>query len=118
MGIISRFFLGSHLTKLATIFEEGVAASDQHHFDPTEVDGFSCLSATRQSEIKLDLAKRTAALRSYPRHVITRELMKNGILASNLGRQQRVLAYINLYDYLLAQGVALDMDTFNASYGV
>jgi hypothetical protein len=121
MGFLSKLFLGNHLTNLANTFEEVLnaggmptATTDIH---ANVYSPFTCLSLTRQAQIKFNMPKRMTAFRKQPRHVITRELLKNMQVAYSFRRERRLLAYQLTLWYLVEQDVALDLDTFNQSYG-
>ena len=58
-----------------------------------------------------------AFLRTIPRHVVTRELLKNAMVAGSFGRPHRVAAIMRVLDVLVEEGVALGTDDFNRSYG-
>lgn len=123
MGLIKKYFLGRNLVKLVNVFEEiinyeRVIALNACIINHEQPESYQYLPISIQSQIRFDFPKRISALSHHPRHVITRELMKNTIIAQTLLRHNRVLAYSNLYDYLLTRGIALDIDTFNASYGI
>ena len=97
--------LGVHLTRLTTFFER--------------VNGYGVLYAASQiTEQEKDVARVSMAfLRQFPRHVITRELLKNSIVAQSFGRSGRVAAISTLMEALVEEGVALDADEFVRSYG-
>lgn len=97
--------LGVHLARLTTLFER--------------INGYGALYASSQiTEQEKEAARVSMAfLRQFPRHVITRELMKNAIVAQNFGRSGRLAAIGTLMDTLVEEGVALDGDEFVRSYG-
>jgi len=121
MGFLSNIFLGNHLTYLGNTFEEVLNAGGMP-IATTDISTnvyapFTCLSLTRQAQLRFDMPKRIAALRKQPRHVITRELLKNVLVAQRFGRERRIFAYQCALWYLVEQDVALDLDAFNQSYG-
>ena len=121
MGFLSNIFLGNHLTYLGNTFEEVLNAGGMP-IATTDISTnvyapFTCLSLTRQAQLRFDMPKRIAALRKQPRHVITRELLKNVLVAQRFGRDRRIFAYQCALWYLVEQDVALDLDAFNQSYG-
>jgi hypothetical protein len=122
MGLMKQYLLGRHLTKLVNVFEavatyEGVVATSVCTINHEQPESYRHLPLSIQVQIRLELPKRIPALRIHPRHVITRELIKNTIITQSMRRDFRVLAYSHLFDYLLERDIALDIDTFNASYG-
>ena len=79
--------------------------------------GIDSLPPARRREAETQFEQGMAYLRSFPRHEITRELLKNAILNQRLGRPLRVIAIDRLMGVLIGEGVALDAATFNESYG-
>ena len=57
-----------------------------------------------------------AVLSRKPRHVVTRELAKNSIVAASMGRHERVGAIALLIEILVNRGIALGADDFLKSY--
>lgn len=97
--------LGVHLARLTTFFERINRLGRVH-------------SVTQITEREKEAARVSMAhLRAFPRHVITRELAKNTIVANNFGRTHRVAAIGTLLEVLVNEGIALDTDEFVRSYG-
>ncbi|NBB52268.1 hypothetical protein GVN24_28710 [Rhizobium sp. CRIBSB] len=101
--IWAEFTLGSHLVRMTNAYERALASGDPS-YRPSLEDG-------------LALERGIAYLRTLPRHVVTRELLKNTVVAANLGREQRVAAMRLLFVTLVDEGVALRAGEFAASYG-
>ena len=95
-----RFKLGIHLTEITNLMEQALV-SQRVGVPPPPMDLMTD---------KLD------ALRAYPRHVITRELIKNSLLALQMGRPERANSIGIVLEALVEEGVALDADTFAQSY--
>ena len=57
-----------------------------------------------------------AALSRKPRHVVTRELVKNSQVAEAFGRPGRVAAMGLLLEILISRGIALGAEDFLKSY--
>lgn len=114
MNIISQLVLGSNLAKLTSIMEMVDAAK------PYVQDGNMdrCYQNYPGGRLRAlnDVERMTASLRKHPRHVVSRELYKNMLLASSLGRSSRVRAQEKLFAVLVEHGVALSIDDFNKSY--
>lgn len=57
-----------------------------------------------------------ASLSRKPRHVVTRELVKNSMVAESFGRPERVAAIGLLLEILISRGIALGAEDFLKSY--
>lgn len=101
--IWGEFTLGAHLVKMTNAYERALDNGGPA-YEPSLEDG-------------LAIERGIAYLRNLPRHVVTRELLKNTVVAANLGRERRVAAMRLLFVTLVEQGVALRADEFAASYG-
>lgn len=109
------FKLGQHLTRMTTIFED--IERTRHTMPIGAGGGIDSLSPARRLQAETQFEQSIAYLRSFPRHEITRELIKNAILNQRLGRPLRVIAIDRLMGVLIGEGVALNMDEFDKSYG-
>ncbi|HGW3768214.1 TPA: hypothetical protein ACNH1M_002429 [Enterobacter cloacae] len=115
-GIFSQIALGNTLTKLTNVFEE-LELSKKVMF-PGAGGGIDSLPIRRQQEINDKMPKWLSNLKKHPRHVVTRELIKNILLNEKMGvlRQQRIEAQYNLWEFLIKNGLALSEDDFLKSY--
>ena len=95
-----QFKLGMHLTKVTNLMEQALA-SQRTGTPPPPV---------KHMTDSLDV------LRTYPRHVITRELIKNSVLALQMGRPERANLIGIVLEMLVEEGVALDAEAFAQSY--
>jgi len=106
--------MGQHLSRMATVFEE---IEWMLHLKPSEtVAGVDSLPVDRRVRAIAVLNAGTDYLGAFPRHVVTRELVKNALLAQRMGRTSRVVAIHLLIESLVTKGVALDPDEFVKSY--
>lgn len=100
--IWGEFTLGAHLVRMTNVFEQMLADAPNNQLRP---------------EDRAVMEQGIAYMRSLPRHVVTRELLKNSMVAENLGRDRRVVAMGVLFDLLVKEGVALGGSEFTSSYG-
>ena len=113
MGIISSFQLGRALTKLTNFYEEvGLRKATA----PIGCTGFEHYTESQREALGQWSNAMLAVLRKHPRHVVTRELLKNMRLSERLGRTARFQAQAELLSALVSDGVAVDLNTFEASY--
>ncbi|TNK13099.1 hypothetical protein [Escherichia coli] len=115
-GIFSQIALGNALTKLTNVFEE-LEHSKRVMF-PCAGGGIDSLPKKRQQEINDKMPKWIADLKKHPRHVVTRELIKNILLNQKMGalRQHRIEAQYNLLEFLIKNDLALSEEDFLKSY--
>jgi hypothetical protein len=106
--------MGRHLTQMANIFEE--LERTRHAMPIGAGGGIDSLPLARQRQAEAVFERGVAHLRSYPRHEVTCELLKNAILAERMGRPIRAAAIQRLIEALTRMGVALEMDEFLKSY--
>ncbi|EEZ7679719.1 hypothetical protein LVO26_003740 [Escherichia coli] len=80
--------------------------------------GIDSLPKKRQQEINDKMPKWIADLKKHPRHVVTRELIKNILLNQKMGalRQHRIEAQYNLLEFLIKNDLALSEEDFLKSY--
>jgi hypothetical protein len=95
-----QFKLGIHLTKVTNLMEQALACQR---------------AGTPPPPVHL-MTTSLDALRAYPRHVITRELIKNSLLALQMGRPERANSIGIVLEMLVEEGVALDAEAFAQSY--
>lgn len=109
-----QFRMGQHMSRMATVFEEIEAT---RHRNPIGAGGdIDSLPIDRKVRALAVLREGASYLNAFPRHVVTRELVKNALLAEQMGRSGRAVAINNLIDCLAAEGVALHPDEFMKSY--
>lgn len=122
MGLIQDFLLGRHLTQVCSIFEDVLTAGEIPTLSANgKVDAsmiFSNLDQTRQAQVRFRLPGHLNAFRKYSPVVITQELIKNLLIANQNGRRRRVLAYQLALWYLVEEGVAVDLERFEALSGI
>ena len=114
MGIFSQIAFGNALTKLTNLSEE-LEASVQN-MPIGAGGGFESLPPSRQREIDSKLPKWLNTLRKQPRHVVTRELLKNVRVSEQLGRPGRINAQLKLLERLIEKDIALGIEEFAKSY--
>lgn len=107
MGWLAEFKAGRAMTKLANLLEEV-----NRNKTPTG----SYLPPARLADIEREARNCMFTLRTFPRHVVTENLLKNIRIASRLGDQTRMQAYADMLNGLVEEGIALDLDTFEKSY--
>lgn len=107
--------MGIHLSRMATVFE----AVERTKFTHLPGAGGGLDSLPQQDRLKaiVVLEQGMANLREHPRHVVTRELLKNMRVADSFGRTVRVEGMGHMLDFLVANEIALGVDEFVASYG-
>lgn len=114
MGLIGDLKMGHALTSLVTVLEEIAPTPGMRLVGIA--GGLHSLPVGRRSELEAKIPKWLNTLRQHPRHAVTRELIKNAMLASRSGRHQRAEAYGQLLERLVQDGIALDLHAFQASY--
>ncbi|WP_456310159.1 hypothetical protein [Serratia proteamaculans] len=110
---LSQIALGNALTKLTNVFEEL-----QHSKKVMPVGaggGIDSLPIRRQQEIINKMPKWLDTLRKHPRHVVTRELIKNMLISEKLGEVGRIEIQFTLLEYLVENDVAISDDEFKKS---
>ena len=123
VGALAYFFLrgpgkqikmGSHLTRMTNIFEE--IERTRHTMFIGAGGGIDSLPPARQRQAETIFEHGMAYLKTYARHEVTRELVKNALLAERMGRPMRAVAIERLAGHLTRNGVALELDEFMKSY--
>lgn len=113
-GPAKQFKMGQHLTQMTNIFEE-MELTRRTMFIGAG-GGIDSLPPARQRQAESIFEQGIAYLGAYPRHEVTRELVKNALLAEQTGRPLRVGAIHRLLEFLVGEGVALDTENFMRSY--
>jgi hypothetical protein len=113
LGIISDLMLGYALTKLTTIHEVIIAERAR---GPIGAGGIDSLPEHKQRLLELDYLKWMGKLGKYPRHKVTHALLKNMQIAQAIGSDIRMQALAELFEVLVRERLALDVDTYSASY--
>lgn len=111
---IRQFRMGQHLARMTSVFEE--VERTRSTMPIGAGGGIDSLPLARQAQANTEFEQALAYLKIYPRHEVTRELVKNAQLAERMGRPIRVVAIGRLIEILVQAGVALDMDDFMKSY--
>ncbi|WP_312813125.1 hypothetical protein [Brevundimonas sp.] len=106
MNVIQQFRLGLHLTKLTNAVERLTLSQLAGH-EPTASD---LAKAEELEMLSIPFLSR------FPRHVITRELLKNALLAERMGNYHRRNTILKLIEAMSRSGLALDIPEFEASY--
>lgn len=114
VGIIADVMLGFALTGLTNVHEEMLVSGRSGFIGAG--GGIDSLPRSRQLDIQKKYPKWLQRLEKYPRHKVTCELLKNLRMAEAGGREIRIEAISRLLDILIAQGYAMDLDAFMASY--
>lgn len=114
MGILADIKLGIVLTKFTNFFEEMERTRATAFIGAG--GGIDSLPLARQQEVMRNMDGWIATLRKHPRHVITREMMKNMIVSKNAGRDVRMNAQARLLDKLVEMDIALGHEEFEKSY--
>lgn len=105
---------GQHLTNMTNVIEQVEATRSPLPIG--QGGGSASLPHHQAKAAEAVLLKGIAALRGQPRHVVTRELIKNAILAEQMGRSTRAIAIDKLLGLLIEEGVAMPMRDFERSY--
>lgn len=111
---IRQFRMGQHLARITSVFEE--VERTRSTMPIGAGGGIDSLPLARQARANTEFEQALAYLKIYPRHEVTRELVKNAQLAERMGRPIRVVAIGRLIETLVQKGVALDIDDFMKSY--
>ena len=113
-GPAKQMKMGQHLTQMTNVFEE--IERTRHTMFIGAGGGIDSLPLARQIQAERTFDQGVAYLKTYPRHEVTRELMKNAVLAERLGRPLRALAIGRLIEVLVDMDIALNVDDFMKSY--
>lgn len=113
-GPMKQIKMGQHLTRMTNIFEE--LERTRHTMPIGAGGGIDSLPLARQRQAEAIFQQGVAHLKSYPRHEVTRELVKNAILAERMGRHTRAIAIQRLIEALTRMDVALEASEFTKSY--
>ncbi|MBD9417530.1 hypothetical protein IB234_23440 [Pseudomonas sp. PDM16] len=113
MGVLADLKLGYYLTKLTNIEEELWPNATS----PIGANGgIDALPVWRQQQVRHQIPDLLFKLNRYPRHEVTKALLKNMQMAQGLGRTHRLHAMASLMDKLIKNGLALDPDVFFESF--
>ena len=114
MGLFSGVMLGYALTRLTTILEELLISRSQGFIGAG--GGIDSMPLRRRMEIEAKYPKWLSRLKEYPRHEVTRTLIKNLQVSDAVGNGVRSLAIGELFEVLVARGYAMDTETFAEFY--
>lgn len=112
-GPIRQFQLGLHLTRMTNIFE---AIECARLGAAMGIAGIPTFSDEEQQRAIAVFDRGLAYLQQFPRHVVTRELLKNALLAQHMDRPVRAAAIGRLIDALAGEGAGLELEDFLKSY--
>lgn len=113
-GPIKQFRMGQHLTRMTNVFEQ--MEQTRYTMPIGAGGGIDSLSPASQRHAEAIFEDGVSYLKRYPRHEVTRELMKNAVLAQRMGRPLRATAIERLIEALTRADVALEVDAFLTSY--
>lgn len=114
MNIFRQLRLGSALTALTNYVEE---IELSRAVSPIGAGGgIDSLPEPRRTRVIQEFERKKTVLSDYPRHAITRELLKNIKVSIQLERPLRLKAQSRLLDMLIDDGVALKLQDFEKSY--
>lgn len=111
MGFIANFKAGRTMTKMVNLIEE----LENNRKAAGEGYG-TILPESRVGQIELELERGVELFRKFPRHIVTENLIKNVRIASKFGDNKRIEASQAVLEFLVEEGVALDLDTFEKSF--
>jgi hypothetical protein len=114
MNIFKAIAMGNALTKLTNVWE--AIGYTRETMLIGAGGGFDSLPRAMQEELAPKIPKWLATLGKHPRHIVTQELLKNARISDHLGRHAREVAQYELLQWLIEQGIAMDLDTFGKSY--
>lgn len=106
--------LGNHLTAMTNVFEE--VERTRLAMPIGMGGGIDSLPHSRQQPALLALSSGVNYLRKFPRHEVTKALVKNAIMAERQGRDVRLRGMDHLLEYLVRQNVALAYEEFAPSF--
>lgn len=112
--IFKAIALGNALTKLTNMHEAILQTRETMLIGAG--GGFDSLPRSMQEDLARKIPKWLATLDRNPRHVVTRELLKNARLSQQFGRRLREEAQYKLLEWLIEHGHAMDIETFAQSY--
>ncbi len=114
MGIFGGVMLGYVLTRLTSVHEELIISRSREFIGAG--GGIDSLSLRRRMEIETKYPKWLSRLTEYPRHEVTRSLIKNLQVSDAVGNELRSSAIGELFEILVRKGYALDAESFAAYY--
>lgn len=110
-----QYRFGVELAKLTSIVER--IEGTRLYMPIGSGGGFDSLPGGEGVAALLAFERGIEHVQRFPRHEVTKALVKNAIVASSFGRTDRVQAIDRLITILIERNVALPMDDFNRSYG-
>jgi hypothetical protein len=114
LSILNQVKLGNTLTRMTDWWE---AVEVVRMTDPTRIHaGLNGLPYAQHIKAAHDMRTGVRTLGQFPRHLVTEAIIKNQEVSFQLGRPARAKAQRELYNYLVENGLALDLDTFSKSY--
>ena len=113
-GPVRAILMGIHLTKLTNIVE--TIKATRYTMPIGAGGGVDSLPRAAQLAAEAQFERSLAVLRTHPRHEVTKALVKNAVLANQMGKSLRVTAINRLLDILVGENVAMEMTDFSKSY--
>lgn len=109
-GPIRQIRLGVHLTKMTSVMEK--IELSRYTLPVGMGGGVDSLSVPEQYEANKIFDSGVSFLRKFPKHEVTKALIKNAIVADKLDRPIRYVAINNLIEKLVDGGVAISVEDF------
>ncbi|WCP11787.1 hypothetical protein sphantq_00172 [Sphingobium sp. AntQ-1] len=109
-GPIRQIRLGMHLTKMTSVMEK--IELSRYTLPVGMGGGVDSLSVPEQYEANKIFDSGVSFLRKFPKHEVTKALIKNAIVADKLDRPIRYVAINNLIGNLVDGGVAISIEDF------
>lgn len=103
--IYRQMVLGHHLTRLTNLMEQAEA----NRLIGVDLES---LPLAQQQAMEADFERGVTVFRQYPPMLITRELLKNSVVAKGLGRELRERSIHKLIEALAQVGVAMRIQDF------
>lgn len=114
MGFLADIKMGNTITKLTNLFEE-MRGSHNYHFIGGG-GGIDSLPEPRRNYYEKNLEKWLNILKKHPRHKITQTVIQNIKMSQSSNRVERIEAQTELLDFLVDEGLALNLEDFEKSY--
>jgi len=106
LPLYRQYELGCHLTRLISMVEQ---------VEANKLIGVSIddMPASSRAYFEAELERRIAFCRKFSPALITRELLKNSLVAKRFGRDLRERSIYQLIEILYFQGAAMHVDDFH-----
>jgi hypothetical protein len=103
--VYRQLVLGNHLTRLTNVYEQLAA----NRALGLETDA---MPKAQMDELERQFERSADVFRQYPPSLITRELLKNSIVAKDLGLEARSLSILHVIEMLAGFGLAMRIEDF------